>query len=78
MENMRVTLDLSDEAHRIAKTIAHRQGRAMGAVVSDFITGRLEGAPSIEHFDANLVFPTFRTWRPTTTEDVIAARDDDE
>jgi hypothetical protein len=74
---MRTTLDISDDAYQIAKTMAREQHRSMGAVVTDFITGQLgEALPparGTSHF-----FPTFSSGRRTTSEDVMKARDDDE
>lgn len=76
---MRTTLDISDDAYQIAKTVAREQHRSLGSVVSDFITGHLGGQPpSPGPADPNAFYPTFRSVRRTTSEDVMAARDDDE
>lgn len=76
---VRTTLDISDDAYQIAKTVAREQRRSLGAVVSDFITGQIGGsfqASPVE--EAGYFFPTFRSRRPTTPEDVRAAVDDEE
>jgi hypothetical protein len=75
---VRTTLDISDEAYHIAKAVARDQNRSLGSVVSDFITGEL-GTPSASP-PINLddpVFPTFRSRRRTTIEDVKALEDDE-
>jgi hypothetical protein len=76
---VRTTLDLSDDAYQIAKTVAREQHRSVGSVVSDFITGQLGGQPpSPGPADPKAFYPTFRSIRRTTSEDSMAARDDDE
>jgi hypothetical protein len=72
---MRTTLDISDDAYQIAKTVAREQGRSMGSVVSDFILGKL-GRPVVPP-DEGGVFPTFRCVRPVTSEDVRALADEE-
>jgi hypothetical protein len=73
---MRTTLDISDDAYQIAKTVAREQHRSLGAVVSDFITGQFaessEVPPKKKHF-----FPTFSSVRRTTSEDSRIAKDDE-
>jgi methionine synthase I (cobalamin-dependent) len=76
---VRTTLDISDDAYQIAKTVAREQKRSLGSVVSDFITGELGGSsPSPAASTESHFFPTFRSRRRTTMEDVRAAVDDDE
>lgn len=77
---VRTTVELNDDAYQIAKTVAREQHRSIGAVISDFITGQLGGVspPVKEETEEGYFFPTFRSRRPTTPEDVSAARDDDE
>ena len=75
---VRTTLDISDDAYQIAKTVAREQKRSLGTVVSDFITGRLgQPAPAPESSTAGGGFPTFRCIRRVTSEDVRALEDDD-
>jgi len=74
---VRTTLDISDEAYYIAKTIARDQNRSLGRVVGDLILQSFNGAKgsSIEMSDYG--FPTFRCARPVTTEDVKALDDEE-
>lgn len=72
---MRTTLDIADEAYYIAKAIARDQKRSLGRVVSDAILRSGEGAgASIEMSDYG--FPTFRSSRAVTSEDVAALDDE--
>jgi hypothetical protein len=73
---MRTTLEISDDAYQIAKTVAREQRRSMGSVVSDFITGQFESRnPPVE--EPEPFFKTFRSARRTTIEDVKALDDDE-
>jgi hypothetical protein len=75
---VRTTIDISNDAYHIAKTVAREQHRSLGAVVSDFITGQLGRVPSSPALEeADFVFPTFRSRRRTTSEDVKALEDDE-
>ena len=42
---VRTTLDISDDAYQIAKTVAREENRSLGSVVSDFIIGRYNPPP---------------------------------
>lgn len=69
---VRTTLNISDEAYEIAKSLARAQRRSLGRVISDLI---LQSAPppkgaSIQMSDYG--FPTFRCVRPVTTRAVKA------
>lgn len=72
---MRTTLDLSDDAYQVAKTVAREQRRSMGSVVSDFILGKL-GRPAFVPEQSG-GFPTFRCIRPVTSEDVRSLSDEE-
>ena len=68
---MRTTLDLSEDAYQIAKTVAREQNRSLGGVVSDFILARpvvVEKTPG----KSKPAFPEFRCSRRVTSEDVKA------
>ena len=73
---MRTTVDLTDEAYQIAKTVARERNQSLGAVVSDFITGANEERESGITILPNGV-PTFRCKRRITSEDVKALEDDE-
>ncbi len=36
---VRTTMDISDEAYYMAKTVAHKQKRSLGSIVSELIIG---------------------------------------
>lgn len=71
---VRTTIELSNDAYHIAKTVAREQNRSLGHVVSDFITGQL-GVQTPSPASADEVFPTFRCVRRVTSEDVAALDD---
>ena len=71
---MRTTLDLTPEAYHLAKAVARERKKSMGAVVSDFIV-----PPAKEEHSERIVlgtsiagFPTFRSGKRITSEDVKA------
>jgi hypothetical protein len=72
---VRTTLDLSDEAYQIAKTVAREQNRSLGRVVSDFITGHFARSAGPRQESAG-DFPSFRCSRRVTSEDVKALDDE--
>ena len=73
---MRTTLDITDEAYYLAKSIALDQNRSLGRVVGDLIlkSARAGGGSAIEMSDYG--FPTFRCVRPVTSDDVRAMDDE--
>lgn len=77
---VRTTIDISDDAYQIAKTVAREQNRSLGSVVSDFITGELGGADASPLIPRTATKPylTFRAKRRTTSEDARIAVDDEE
>jgi len=77
---VRTTLDISDEAYYIAKSIARDQNRSLGRVVGDLILQSAKGAKgtrgeSIEMSEYG--FPIFRCAQPVTSEDVRALDDEE-
>lgn len=70
---LRTTLDLGDEAHHIAKTVAREQKRSLGSVVSEFILRR-NLSPDAGHDVLSKAsgFPTFRCIRQVTSSEVRA------
>jgi methionine synthase I (cobalamin-dependent) len=74
---VRTTLDLTDEAYQIAKTVARERNRSLGKVVSDFIIGQLGSQPPAPTPSEDEVFPTFRCIRRVTSEDVKALLDEE-
>lgn len=69
---VRTTLDISDEAYYIAKSIARDQNRSLGSVVGDLILQSVRPGKGAEIEMSDYGFPTFRCVRPVTSEDVKA------
>ena len=74
---VRTTLDISDEAYYIAKSIARDQNRSLGRVVGDLILQSSKGAKGSSITMSDYGFPTFRCTRPVTTEDVKSLDDEE-
>ena len=77
---VRTTLDISDEAYYIAKSIARDQNRSLGRVVGDLILQSAKGptgAGCASIIMSDYGFPTFRCAQPVTTEDVRALDDEE-
>ncbi len=75
---MRTTIDLTPEAHHLAKSVARERNQSMGAVVSEFIVG-----PATEKRSEHIVlgvskagWPTFNSGKRITTEEVKAMIDE--
>ena len=74
---VRTTLDISDQAYYIAKSIARDQNRSLGRVVSDLIMQSAKGAKGASLEMSDYGFPTFRCAKPVTGEDVKALVDEE-
>ena len=68
---MRTTLDLTDEAYYVAKSMAREEGRSLGRVVSDLITLTRE-VPVEAILGGEADLPVFRCVRRVTSDDVKA------
>ncbi len=73
--DVRTTLDITDEAYYIAKSIARDRNRSLGKVVSDLILQSAKRAKGASIIISDYGFPTFRCARPVTTDDVRALDD---
>ena len=74
---MRTTIDISDEAYHIAKTVAREQKRSLGSVITEFIVAKYEASDSASLSpSAGTPFPTFRCIRRVTSADVGALDDE--
>ena len=71
---VRTTLELTDEAYYIAKTVARETGESLGTTVSKFIT-QSSVAPRKPERSGGL--PIFRCVRRVTSADVRALEDDE-
>ena len=76
-ELVRTTLDISDEAYYIAKSIARDQNRSLGRVVGDLILRSSKGNESSAIEISDYGFPTFHCARSVTSEDVRALDDEE-
>ena len=72
---MRTTIDLTEEAYHIAKTVARESGESLGTTVSRFITQSTVTTPRKPVRSGEL--PVFRCVRRVTTSDVRALDDDE-
>ena len=72
---MRTTLDLTDEAYYVAKSIAREEGRSLGRVVSDLITHTRE-VHTEAIFGGEADLPVFRCVRRVSSDDVKALDDE--
>jgi hypothetical protein len=70
---VRTTLDLTDEAYHIAKTVARETGQSLGATVSKFITQNI-ATPQTPESSGGL--PVFRCIRRVTSADVRGLEDE--
>ncbi|HZS55775.1 MAG TPA: hypothetical protein VFA65_15345 [Bryobacteraceae bacterium] len=70
---MRTTLDLTDGAYYIAKTVARETGESLGLTVSKFITQNSAAPRKLEHSNG---LPVFRCIRRVTSTDVRALDDE--
>ncbi len=74
---VRTTIDISDEAYHIAKTVAREQKRSLGSVVSEFITGQNQPPREGDELqNQETGFPSFRCIRRVTSSDVAALEDE--
>jgi hypothetical protein len=71
---MRTTIELTEEAYQIAKTVARETGQSLGSVVSKFIT---ESSAAPRGPEPTGVLPVFRCIRRVTSEDVRAIEDEE-
>jgi len=69
--NVRTTIDLPDDLHRIASSIARDTSRSLSETVADLLRRALTAEPIAEIRRHPVTgFPTMRLGRPITTEDV--------
>jgi hypothetical protein len=75
---VRTTIDLSDDAYQIAKSIARERRQSLGVVVSAMITDHTVRRDSLadDELDLSGDFPTFRCVRRVTSKDVADLEDE--
>lgn len=74
---MRTTLDLTDEAYHIARTVAREQKSSLGRVVSEFIVRTTTTSTTQGKAETGEGLPTFRCKRRITSDDVRALDDEE-
>jgi hypothetical protein len=74
---MRTTLDITDEAYYVAKSIAQDRKISLGAAVGELILTSVRAGKGSDIQMSDYGFPTFRCVRPVTSEDVKALDDDE-
>jgi predicted transcriptional regulator len=74
---MRTTIDLPEDLHRIARSIAHDRKVSLSRAVADLLRQALDAGP--HPVDREIVngLPVIRLGRPVTSEDVRALEDDE-
>jgi len=72
---MRTTVDLPEELHRAARSLAHDRGQSMSRTISDFVRQGLSPNSGTERVSTVPAtgLPLVRLGRPVTTEMVRAA-----
>lgn len=80
---MRTTLDLPDDLHRIALSLARHSGRSLGQTVGELMRRGLEApvtrvadAAAVYTLDSGTGLPVVRSRQPITDEDVRALDED--
>jgi len=77
--NVRTTLDLSDEAYALAKSIAHEQNLGLGRTVSKIIIDYAHAPPAaLPDITLENGLPVVSIGRRVTSEDVRAILDESE
>jgi hypothetical protein len=75
---VRTTIDLPDDLHQIALSIARDKSQTLSETVSELIRAGLKPQPEIViRIDPETGFPVVNTGIPITTEDVRALEDDE-
>jgi hypothetical protein len=75
---MRTTLELPDDLHRIATSIARDRGQTLSDTVADLLRRALgDGAVTRLGHDATTGLPVVRVGRVVTSDDVRSLDDDE-
>lgn len=78
---MRTTIDLPEDLHRIAQSLARHSGRSLSGIVADLMRRGLdlrvgEAEPPPYRIDTLTGLPVVSSPRPVTPEDVKALEDE--
>jgi len=74
---MRTTIDLPDDIHAIAASLARDRGCTLSSAVVDMIRRGLGPAVTVEQVDSRTGFPLLAAGTTVTTDDVRALLDDE-
>ncbi len=76
---MRTTIDLPDDLHRAARSLARDRGQSLSLTVSELVRRALRPEPGGEQvqLDDRTGLPVVRLGTPVTTDMVRAAVDDE-
>lgn len=76
---MRTTINLPEDLHRAARSLARDRGESLSQTISEFVRRGLNPSTGTERIsiDPTTGFPLVRLGRPITTELVRAAADDE-
>lgn len=77
-EQMRTTVDLPEDLHRIMTALARDRRQSLSQTVADLLRRALQsdGQPTAAAFDAASGLPVVRLGRPITSEDVRTLEDE--
>lgn len=80
---MRTTIDLPEDLHRIATSLAHHTGRSLGQTVAELMrrglaadAGRVADTPASYVVHPQTGLPVVSSLQPITSDDVKALDDD--
>lgn len=76
---MRTTIDLPEDLHRVARSLAHDRGQSLSQTVSELVRRGLDPGTRGERVsvDATTRLPLVHLGSPVTTEMVRAAADEE-
>jgi hypothetical protein len=74
---MRTTIDLPDDLHAIASSLARDRGSTLSAAVVDLLRRALGRQTQVETVDRRTGFPLLPSGRPITSDDVRTLDDEE-
>ncbi|HQZ36315.1 MAG TPA: hypothetical protein PK020_17940 [Ilumatobacteraceae bacterium] len=74
---MRTTIDLPDDLHALATSVARDRGCTLSAAVVDLIKRGLGGQVRVEQVDARTGFPLLASGHAVSSDDVRDLLDDE-
>ncbi len=74
---MRTTIDLPDDLHAIASSLARDRGCTLSSAVVDLLRRALGPKAQVEVIDRRTGFPLLASGRPITTDDVRSLDDEE-